>query len=61
MTSAQALGARDLPPHLEEARAELARARGETAASGRALRAAELHRASGEEWLATQAEARVGS
>ena len=59
---ANALSARDLPPRIEEARAELVRLRGDAAASERALRAAaQLHRANGEEWLATVAEARIGS
>ena len=59
---AQVLSACDLPPCIEEARAELARVRGDAAGSERALRAAaELHRANGEEWLATQAEVRIGS
>lgn len=59
---AAALGARDLPPRIEEARAELARVRGDTAAAERALRAAaELHRANGDVWLAARAEARIGS
>jgi tetratricopeptide (TPR) repeat protein len=59
---AKALSARDLPPCIEEARAELARVRGDGPAAERLLRgAAELHRANGEEWLATQAEARIGS
>ena len=54
------LGARDLPPRLEEARAELARWRKDETGHERALRhAAELHRENGEEWLATQAEARI--
>jgi len=52
--------ARDLPPRLEEARAEFARACGDTAACASALReAARLHRANGEPWLASQAEARI--
>jgi class 3 adenylate cyclase len=59
---ATALDARDLPPRIEEARAELARRAGDTAACERALRnAARLHRENGEEWLATQAEARLGA
>jgi class 3 adenylate cyclase len=57
---AAATGARDLPPRLEEARAELAQLRGDTAGRERALRAvARLHRENGEEWLAAQAEASV--
>jgi tetratricopeptide (TPR) repeat protein len=59
---ATALAARDLPPLIEEARAELARRAGDAAACERALRtAARLHRENGEEWLATQAEARLGA
>jgi ATP/maltotriose-dependent transcriptional regulator MalT len=54
--------ARDLPPLIEEARAELARHRGDAGGCERALRtAAQMHRENGEEWLATQAEARIGS
>ena len=57
---ALALGLRDLLPGVEEARAELARSRGDAAGCERALRAAaRLHRENGEEWLATQAEARI--
>ncbi len=53
-------GARDLPPRIEEARAELAHLRGDAAGRERALRqAARLHRDNGEEWLAAQAEARL--
>jgi class 3 adenylate cyclase len=56
----EALDARDLPPRLEGARAELARARGDAPGCERALReAARLHRENGEEWLADQAEARI--
>jgi tetratricopeptide (TPR) repeat protein len=56
---ATVVGARDLPPRIEEARAELARQRNDDAGCERALRAAaRLHRENGEEWLATQAEAR---
>ena len=59
---AAALDARDLLPCIEEARAELARRGGDTAGCERALRAAaRLHRENGEEWLATQAEARIAS
>jgi class 3 adenylate cyclase len=59
---ATALDARDLPPRIEEARAELARHRHDDVECERALRAAaRLHRENGEEWLATQAEARIGS
>ena len=59
---ATALDARDLLPRIEEARAELARHRNDAAGCERALRtAARLHRENGEEWLATQAEARIGS
>jgi class 3 adenylate cyclase/tetratricopeptide (TPR) repeat protein len=55
---ATVLDARDLLPVVEEARAELARARGDAVGRERALRAAaRLHRENGEEWLATQAEA----
>jgi len=58
---AAATGARDLPPRIEEARAELAQLRGDAAGRERALRqAARLHRDNGEEWLAAQAEARRG-
>jgi class 3 adenylate cyclase/tetratricopeptide (TPR) repeat protein len=57
---AAVLNARDLLPVVEEARAELARARGDAAGCERALRdAARLHRENGEEWLATQAEAGI--
>jgi len=56
------LEARDLPPLIEEARAELARLRDDAAGRERALRAAaRLHRENGEEWLAAQAEARIAS
>jgi tetratricopeptide (TPR) repeat protein len=59
---ATALDARDLLPRIEEARADLARHRNDAAGCERALRtAARLHRANGEEWLATQAEARIGA
>ena len=59
---ATAMNARDLPPRIEEARAEVARRRNDPAGCERALRtAARLHRENGEEWLATQAEARIGS
>ena len=55
-----ALDARDLLPCIEEARAELARSRGDADGCERALRAAaRLHRENGEEWLATQAEGRI--
>jgi MalT-like TPR region len=54
------LGARDLPPLIEGARAELVGLRGDAAARERALReAARLHRENGGEWLAAQAEARI--
>ena len=57
---AAAVGARDLPPRIEEARAELAQLRGDAAGRERALReAAQLHRDNGEEWLEAQAEARL--
>jgi hypothetical protein len=43
-------------------RAELAQRRGDRVACERALRtAARLHRENGEEWQATQAEARIGA
>jgi class 3 adenylate cyclase len=59
---ATALGARDLPPRIEEARAELARHRDDGDGCERALRAAaRLHRENAEEWLATEAEARIAS
>jgi class 3 adenylate cyclase/tetratricopeptide (TPR) repeat protein len=59
---ATALEARDLLPRIEEARAELARHRNNHAGCERALRAAaRMHRENGEEWLATQAEARIGA
>jgi ATP/maltotriose-dependent transcriptional regulator MalT len=59
---AATLEARDLPAHLEEARAELAARRGDPEAAARAWReAARRHRENGEEWLATQAEARIAS
>jgi class 3 adenylate cyclase/tetratricopeptide (TPR) repeat protein len=59
---AAVLDARDLPPCIEEVRAELARRRRDDAGCERAVRAAaRLHRDNGEEWLATQAEERVGS
>jgi class 3 adenylate cyclase/tetratricopeptide (TPR) repeat protein len=59
---ATAMNARDLPPSIEEARAELARRLGDRVECERALRtAARLHRENGEGWLATQAEARIGS
>jgi hypothetical protein len=58
---AAAMDARDLPPLIEEARAELARRLGDDPACEHALRtAARLHRQNGEEGLATQAEARIG-
>jgi class 3 adenylate cyclase/tetratricopeptide (TPR) repeat protein len=54
------IGARDLPPFVEEARAALARLRGDAASHERALReAARLHRENGEEWLAAQAEKKL--
>jgi ATP/maltotriose-dependent transcriptional regulator MalT len=57
---ATALAARDLPPLIEEARAELAQLRSDAAGCEQALRtAARMHRENGEEWLATQAEARL--
>ena len=53
-------GARDLPPRIEEVRAELAQLRGDAAGRQRALcEAARLHRENGEEWMAAQAEARL--
>ncbi len=59
---AAALGAGNLLPEIEVARAELARSRGDTAGCEHALRAAaRLHRENGDEWLAAQAEARIGS
>ena len=59
---ATALDARDLLPRIEQARAEIARHRDDNAGCERALReAARLHRENGEEWLATQAEARIGA
>jgi tetratricopeptide (TPR) repeat protein len=59
---ATALAARDLPPLIEETRAELARLRNDATGCERALRtAARMHRENGEEWLATQAEARIGA
>jgi len=59
---AKALGARDLLPGIEEARAELARSRGDAAGCEHALRAAaHLHRENGDEWLASQAETRIAS
>jgi adenylate cyclase len=59
---ATAMDARDLLPRLEEVRAELARSRHDEVGYERALRtAARLHRENGEEWLATQAEARIGA
>jgi tetratricopeptide (TPR) repeat protein len=58
---ATALAARDLLPSVEEARAELARLRGDHAVCERALRAAaRMHRENGEEWQAKEAEARIG-
>ena len=55
-----ALDARDLLPRVEEARAELAQLRGDAAGREHALRAAaRMHRENGEEWQATQAEART--
>ena len=58
---ATALDARDLPPRIEEARAELARHDHDHVGCERALHAAaRMHRENGEEWLATQAEARIG-
>jgi hypothetical protein len=57
---AKELDARDLLPVIEEARAELARSRGDAAGCERALRdAVRLHRENGDAWLATQAEARL--
>ena len=57
---AAALGARDLLPVIEEARAELAQHRGDASGSEHALRAAaRLHRENGDAWLAAQAEARI--
>jgi tetratricopeptide (TPR) repeat protein len=54
--------ARDLPPRIEEAHAELARHRRDAVGCERALReAARMHRENGEEWLAAQAEARIAS
>ena len=45
-----------------EARAELAKHSGDASGCERALRAAaRLHRDNGEEWLAAQAEARIGA
>jgi hypothetical protein len=59
---ATALAARDLLPSAEEARAELAPLRGDDAACEQALcAAARMHRENGEEWLATQAEGRIGA
>jgi len=59
---ARALDARDLLPCIEEARAELARSRGDVAGCEHALRdAARLHRENGDAWLATQVEARIVS
>jgi Tfp pilus assembly protein PilF len=59
---AETLDGRDLPAHLEEARAELAARRGDGEGAARAWReAARLHRENGEAWLATQAEARIAS
>ncbi len=58
---AAVMNARDLLPRIEEARAELARCRHDGVGCERALRAAaQMHRENGEEWLATQAEARIG-
>ncbi len=60
--SASALNARDLLPRVEEARAEISRHRNDDAGCEHALRAAaRLHRENGEEWLATQAEAKITS
>jgi hypothetical protein len=57
---ARALGARDPLTSIKEARAEFAARRGDGEAAARAWReAARLHRENGEEWLATQAEARI--
>jgi class 3 adenylate cyclase len=57
---ATALDARDLLPRVEEARAELARLRSDPAGCEHALRtAARMHHENGEEWQATQAEARL--
>jgi class 3 adenylate cyclase/tetratricopeptide (TPR) repeat protein len=57
---AKELDARDLLPVIEEARAELARSRGDAAGCERALReAVRLHRENGDAWLAAQAEARL--
>jgi hypothetical protein len=59
---AATLDGRDLSANLEEARAELAAARGDRSAEEHAWReAARRHRENGEEWLATQAEARIAS
>jgi len=56
------LDARDLLPLVEEARAELAHLRNDATGCERALHAAaRMHRENGEEWLATQAEARFGA
>jgi adenylate cyclase len=53
--------AHDLPPRIEETHAELARHRRDAVGCERALReAARMHRENGEEWLAAQAEARIG-
>jgi ATP/maltotriose-dependent transcriptional regulator MalT len=53
--------ARDLPPPIEEVHAALARHRRDAVGCERALReAARMHRENGEEWLAAQAEARIG-
>jgi hypothetical protein len=58
---ATAIEARDLRGVLEEVRAELAELRGDTAAAELSRReAARLHRDNGEEWLASQVEARIG-
>jgi class 3 adenylate cyclase/tetratricopeptide (TPR) repeat protein len=57
---AKELDARDLLPGIEEARAELARSRDDAVGCEQALRdAARLHRENGDQWLATQAEARI--
>jgi ATP/maltotriose-dependent transcriptional regulator MalT len=56
------LDARDHLAAIEEARAELATCRGDAVSAERAWReAARLHRKNAEEWLATQAEARIAS
>lgn len=55
-----ALDAHDLRPRIEEARAELARNRGDAAGCERGWRAAaRLHRENGDEWRASRIEARL--